>query len=116
MKTYRDKDSDWVLMRERRSDGRVWFPGGLPHEKVMAMVEAGEVEVTETPEIVKGDFVSITSQRLTVEGDVISAINYGCEGEPDWYVELRGLNTGRVHYWKQEQDGGTFTVINEVRR
>jgi hypothetical protein len=71
-------------------------------------------------EIKKGDIVKITNQNIAVEGKVDSAINYGTDDNPNWYIEIkvtRGIthNTpiGMAAYWKQQIDGGTVEMIKE---
>lgn len=63
--------------------------------------------MTEPQEIKPGQTVTIvfpwTPGKVT--GIVVSAINYGSEVGPDWYIELCDVS-GKALYWKQSIDGG----------
>ena len=63
-------------------------------------------------EIKAGDRVEIKAMGITVEGVVNSANNYNQWGrKPDcWYIELTS-DSGKSHYWKQDQDGGSVRLL-----
>ena len=57
-----------------------------------------------------GDFVRIEHKGQAWTGRVISAVNYGVPGEPNWYIEFMDPISG-AHYLKQQEDGMALAVI-----
>ncbi len=60
----------------------------------------------------KGRPVTITVKGVEYSGTVISALNWGTDMEPNWYVEIQYAKEARpgwgtYGYWKQAYDGGT---------
>jgi hypothetical protein len=55
-------------------------------------------------------YIKIRLQGFTLEGEIISAYNYGTADKPDWYVEFTDPVHGYV-YWKQSYDGGELIEI-----
>lgn len=49
-----------------------------------------------------GDRVKIYARGTTRTGTVLSAVNYGTDVDPNWYIEIQD----ETAYWKQEIDGG----------
>jgi hypothetical protein len=59
----------------------------------------------------RDDKVVIQCQGRTVEAVVQTALNYGTDEDPDWYIEGIRKQDGRGFYWKQKIDGGTVTKL-----
>ena len=59
-------------------------------------------------DIQPGDTITINAKGLQVTGTVLSAQDYGRDGESDWYIQMTDRDTGQYQYWKQGVDGGTI--------
>lgn len=72
----------------------------------------------------KGDTVRISICRHNsgwppgwAEGEVLSAVNWGTEEKPNWYIEVEktscspGWQLG-YGYWKQVEDGGKVELVS----
>lgn len=60
-----------------------------------------------------GDKIEIAAQGIIVRGIVVSADWYDSAG---WYIEVDNANVdGGYSYWKQREDGGRITKVNDVK-
>lgn len=64
------------------------------------------------PEITNKHTVKITLPNGSEYfGMVRTAINYGTEDEPNWYIEFTDIRTSKYAYWKQCPDGGVVEIV-----
>lgn len=57
-----------------------------------------------------GARVAIERNGRTRTGVVRTAVNWGSEADPNWYVQFDG-DDGRPGYWKQALDGGEIRAL-----
>lgn len=58
----------------------------------------------------KNSQITVSHPTLgNIFGFVDSAVNWGTEEKPDWYIEFHD-RPHNPYYWKQGQDGGTLTI------
>lgn len=63
-----------------------------------------------------GSTVQITKGTVSFKVRVESAVNYGSNEQPNWYIEGMRMDTGRPVYIKQVPDGVNISLVLNTTR